>query len=129
MDYKKLFLIGAGLLFVAVGLSNLFDPRAAMASIELKAMAVSTLNEVRANYGGMHSFLGIFFIYSAFTPRLQSAALVFVTIFSSGLVLGRIVSLAVDGAPNAAILVFLAIEVFGAIAGLVLLRRSSHEFH
>lgn len=129
MDYKKLFLLGTGLLFVTVGLSSLFNPQAVMSSIELHVAAISTLNEVRANYGGMHTFLGIFFLYSAFTQRLQSSALMLVVIFSSGLVVGRMTSLVLDGVPNAAIFTFLGIEVLGAVAGLVLLRRSSRDFH
>ncbi|HJQ84354.1 MAG TPA: DUF4345 domain-containing protein [Candidatus Binatia bacterium] len=107
-------LVLAGLGLAIVGVNGLTAPRALLAPLGIPLDAPSALSEGRANYGGMHVGMGLFFLSSAFVPRLRTAALLAATTFMGGLFLGRVVSVAVDGVPDPFVGVLFATELGGA---------------
>lgn len=123
----KIFLLLAGAIFVGVGAYNLALPVDAISIFEIELRHVSSLNEIRANYGGMHLLLGLFFLYGAHAQHFRLPALLFVAVFTGGLVLGRVVSLALDGSPNPFVWAFLALEAVGCLAGVLLFLKGKAE--
>ena len=120
MAKEKIFLVLVGLIFVGLGIYNLVQPVDAVAIFEIVLIKVSSINEIRANYGGMHLLIGLFFIYGALSLRFQDAALLVVALFTGGLVLGRLISLVLDGSPNETIWVLLIVEAVGFLAAALL---------
>jgi hypothetical protein len=114
----------AGIAFLAVGVMSLVTPAAGMAPFGMALPTPSAVNEIRANYGGMHLAMGAFYLWAAARPAWRRAALLVLALFTGGLVVGRLVSLAADGAPNAFVWRLLVVEAAGAAAAAVLLRRT-----
>jgi hypothetical protein len=110
---EKVFLIIVGLNFIGVGLYNLAQPVDGASIFEIVLANVSSINEIRANYGGMHLLLGLFLIHGAFKMHIQRTALLVVALFTGGLVLGRITSLVVDGSPNEVVWALFIVEAVG----------------
>ena len=119
--FGALFLGMVGLIFVGLGTFNLLFPVEGMVGFEIRVSTTSALNEIRANYGGMHLALGLFFVFGAFVPSARLLALLIVALFTGGLVLGRLLSLVVDGAPNSMVWGLFALESVGALVALTLL--------
>jgi hypothetical protein len=122
--FDQLFLGVVGVVFLGLGAFNLFSPVAGMAGFEMQIASVSALNEIRANYGGMHFALGLLFLSGAFLRALKVTALLVVALFTGGLVLGRLLSLALDGMPNLFVSGLFALEALGCSVAIVLYRRS-----
>ncbi len=121
---ERIFLILVGTIFVGLGIYSLVLPVDAVSIFEITLMEVSALNEIRANYGGMHLLFGLFFLYGSLGNRFRVAALLVVAVFAGGLVLGRLASLVLDGSPNGAIWALLVIESVGCvIAAMLFLRK------
>ena len=121
---ERIFLILVGAIFVGLGTYNLVLPVAGISIFEIALVEVSSLNEIRANYGGMHLFLGMFFLYGALANRFRDAALLVVAVFTGGLVLGRLASLMLDGSPNEAIWALLILEPVACLVAVLLLWRN-----
>ncbi len=121
----KILLIVAGLIFAAVGAISLTSPQFAVDPLGIQLTTVNSLNEIRANYGGMHLLLGLFLVAGAFRIALQKPALFLLTFFTGGLVLGRVVSLVVDGVPGNTLWAFLILETLGCLWALTLLIKMS----
>ena len=121
---EKIFLVLVGLIFIGLGTYSLVQPVDADSIFEITLIEVSSINEVRANYGGMHLLLGLFFLYGAVAMRFQDAAILVVALFTGGLVLGRLVSLVLDGSPNEAVWALLIVESFGFVVAALLFLRN-----
>ncbi len=117
----------AGLLFAAIGTAHLFDPAGTIAPTGIRLSAIASFNEIRANYGGMHLVLGLYFLAGAISAALRPQALLLLALFCIGLVLGRSVSLVLDGSPGMVMNSFLLIEIVGAAAAMVCWRRTLHD--
>ena len=118
----------AALAFLIVGIGHLLVPLTMVEPMSIQLQGINAFNEIRANYGGMHSLMGIFFLLGVFVTKLREAALVTLAIFTSGLVLGRLVSIAVDGVPGTFIWLLLVGEfMIAVIAWLLLWFRSRHD--
>ena len=125
MKFEKVFLGLIGLVFVGLGAFNLFFPIKGIEGYEIHITEVSSLNEIRANYGGMHLLLGMFFAFGGFNARFRESALLIAALFTGGLVLGRVVSLMLDGNPNQMVWLFLFLEGLGCVVASILFNRSS----
>lgn len=112
----------AGLVFVGVGAAHLIDPQGAIAPMGLQLTEINSYNEIRANYGGMHLMLGLLFLTALWRKSLRTDALLVLALFTNGLVLGRAVSIIVDGNPGLFIWGFLVLEAVGAMAAFWLWR-------
>jgi hypothetical protein len=124
--FDRTFLALVGAIFLGLGAFNLFFPVGGMAGFEIKIATVSALNEIRANYGGMHLAMGLLFISGAFVGKLRVPALLVVALFTGGLVLGRSLSLVLDGLPNSFLWALFALETLGCVVGSVLVKRAWH---
>jgi hypothetical protein len=111
----------AALVFVWVGVNGLFAPAAITGPVELTAASASAHNEIRANYGGMHLAIGALFVLGTVWGAFRWAATMVLTLFTGGLVVGRLLSMVVDGMPNAFVMQLLATEATAAAAGAALL--------
>lgn len=123
--FDQLFLGIVATVFLGLGTINLFFPVAGMAGFEVQISSVSALNEIRANYGGMHFALGLLFLSGALVRAMRVSTLLVVALFTAGLVLGRLVSLVLDGIPNLFVLGLFALEVLGCAVATVLYTRAS----
>lgn len=125
--FARFFLAVVGLIFLGLGSLNLFFPVAGMAGFEIQIAAVSALNEVRANYGGMHFAMGLLFVSGAFVAALRVPALLVVALFTGGLVLGRSLSLVLDGWPNLFVWGLFTLEALGFVVATVLVKLAWHS--
>ena len=55
--------------------------------------------------------LGLFWLFSAFSVKYRNTAILTTIIFSGGLVIGRIISLFVDGQPSQILQLYIAMEL------------------
>lgn len=120
----KILLLLSGLVFAGVGLTSLVSPQTGVDPLGLQLVTINSLNEIRANYGGMHLLLGLFMLGGAVRDIWQRQALLIIALFTGGLVLGRVTSLLVDGTPDSVILSFLLIEAVGCLWATALLLRT-----
>ena len=111
----------AAVVFAWVGVMGLFVPAAITAPVELVAPTASAHNEIRANYGGMHLAVSALFVLGAVSAAFRWTATIVLTLVSSGLVAGRLVSFVVDGVPNLFVVQLLVTEATAAASGAALL--------
>lgn len=107
----RLTLIAGALMMFIIGVLHLVAPQMMLDTPGIRLQSVSHFHLVRAAYGG--SFLGTaaLFALGVFRPAWQRLSLVALACLFSGWVLGRLVSLAVDGWPSPLYLGVLAAEV------------------
>lgn len=55
--------------------------------------------------------LGGFWLYCAFSGKYQDAAIIVLAVFCGGLVIGRILSVLLDGIPSPILLVYVVMEL------------------
>lgn len=118
------FLALNGLMFIGLGLNGLFNPVAHLGIYGLDTDHAAWLGEIRANYGGMHLAMGLLMASAVWRVDWRRTALVVIALFLAGLGLGRTLSLALDGMPDASfVYVFIAVEWIGAALAVLLLRK------
>jgi hypothetical protein len=81
----------------------------------------SAHNETRAAYGGMHVGLGLVLLVAAMRPSLRATGLWVNLCIMGGLVVGRLTSFAVDGAPGDFVVRLLIPEALAAVVSALLL--------
>ncbi|RLS41513.1 MAG: DUF4345 domain-containing protein [Planctomycetota bacterium] len=111
MKIKQLFLV---LSFLAVsviallyGISPLWFARTFLDVPQLSVDFAHILRAVMTLYLS----LGLFWLFAAFNQKYRNSAVLTTAIFPGGLVLGRILSLLVDGQPSTILLVYTALEL------------------
>jgi len=119
----KLALGFTGSIAAAIGAGILFLPQAFHATSGIViGNDASLLSEVRAP-GGLLLVAGLFVLAGIFRPRWAYPATVLGFALSATYVLSRLLSMALDGMPDAALLFATAIEVcMAAACGIALLR-------
>ncbi|ETW96565.1 MAG: hypothetical protein ETSY2_46150 [Candidatus Entotheonella gemina] len=123
---SKYALLLAAIGFIGMGLQGLFTPLAFFGRLGSESLAVSTVSEIRTVYGGFMNGNALMFAYVAFFRKeLYRFTLSLIAVISTGLLLGRIVSLIADGMPNALTWVFIVIELaaFVISTGLAVLGK------
>lgn len=129
MDVERLSKYGlllAAVGFLAMGLQGLFTPYAFFGRLVSESLAISTVSEIRTVYGGFMNGNALMFLYVAlFRKELYRFMLSLIAIISTGLLLGRVVSLIADGMPNTLTWVFIGIEIgaFVISTGLLVMGR------
>jgi hypothetical protein len=116
----QLFLLLSGLGFILIGVNTFRDPVAAMAGVELGVQSINALNEVRANYGGMQMGVGLLLISAALMTWLTRPALLALSLVTGGLVVGRLMSVMIDGMPNSTVQALLGLEFFTTVIAIFL---------
>ena len=71
---------------------------------------------------GLYIALSMFWVVGAFKKSLRLAALWSMTIFMTGIALGRILSIIIDGFPYPIFLFYTVIEIFSALMGYFLIK-------
>ena len=71
---------------------------------------------------GLYIALSMFWVVGAFKKSLRLAALLSMTIFMTGIALGRILSIIIDGFPYPIFLFYTVIEIFSALMGYFLIK-------
>ena len=120
----RCFLLVSALGFLLIGINTFRDPLAALAGVELAVNTVSALNELRANYGGLQIGMSLFLLTGLLQPAMTRPALLAQTLLVGGLAIGRVVSIALDGPPNATVQGLLVLESVTALLSLALYART-----
>jgi hypothetical protein len=129
MSLPRLSLRLAALAFAGFGVALLVRPELIeMLGLELGRAAAVT--EIRAFYGGLELGLALFFALASTRDAWLAPALFAQAAALGGIVLARLVGVALDGGPEPLILLFAAVEGTGAMLALVALRglRGSAEY-
>lgn len=121
----RCFLLVSALGFLLIGINTFRDPLAALAGVELAVNTVSALNELRANYGGLQIGMSLLLLTGLLQPAMTRPALLAQTLLVGGLAIGRVVSIALDGPPNATVQGLLVLESVTALLSLALYARTS----
>jgi hypothetical protein len=123
MDFSTILLWAAVPIFLGVAVQGLFAPQRILVPLGGKLDTPSVANEIRANYGGMHLGMAALMGLGAMKPAWHTPMLALLFTFTTGLCVGRALSLAVDGKPNRYLVFFWFLEAVGAVAAGVALFR------
>ena len=117
-----LLLIAPGVL--AVSLSYGLYPETTLKYLyDIDVDSINLANIFRAIMG-LYIALSIFWVAGAFKKSLRLAALWSMTIFMTGIALGRMLSMLLDGIPDMIFINYLIIEMIGAFLGFKLINSS-----
>ena len=115
-----LLLIAPGVL--AVSLSYGLYPEITLKYLyDIEVNSANLANIFRAIMG-LYIALSMFWVAGAFKKSLRLAALWSMTIFMTGIALGRILSIIIDGFPYPIFLFYTVIEIFSALMGYFLIK-------
>lgn len=114
-------LVLSGVAMIGVGWMGFTAPADLMAPLDVDLDGPSAFNEVRAMYGGMHVGLGLFLIATGLRPALRTIGLWATLCMMGGLVVGRLASFVVDGAPGDFVVRLIIPEAVAALLAAVLL--------
>jgi hypothetical protein len=110
-------LAGAGTVMLVVGTLHLVAPQMMMETPAIELTTVNHLHLVRAALGGAFIGIAALFFLGLVRVRLRLFALLSIVVVFSGFAFGRLVSVALDGAPAGMFLGILAFElVFAGLA-------------
>lgn len=111
MALKKVFLLLSAVLVSGIGMLYGISPEwfasTFLGIAELDANIAHVFRAVMCLYIGF----GLFWGFSAFCEQYRNPALLTLIIFCAGLVVGRIVSVLVDGAPAPLLQFYIAVEL------------------
>ncbi len=119
--FSLVFLVIVGLAFLSIAIPAFINPQSIMDNVQVTLGNTSALNSVRAMYGGVNLFFGLYLIYAAF--KKQETGLILVFLYSGGFVAGRIYSLIAEGNASSFIITWLCIESLLTILSILLLRK------
>jgi hypothetical protein len=123
----KLFLLVCAAVLVPVALSYGVDPAVILPKfMNITVEGVDQTHILRALmclYLGMSLFCAI----AAFTPEWRHVAVIWAVFFAFSLVVGRVLSMVVDGPPSRIFYLYLAVELALGIWGLAVLRRENRK--
>lgn len=113
-----LYLLINGIIFLIVGLRALFTPVDAVAvPYGLIADETDAKSYLRSSAGGVGIVAGAVQLAGSMMPMLALPALVMVVTILSGLILGRLMSLMLDGKPGFFVWFSAGFEMLGLVLG------------
>jgi hypothetical protein len=123
----KLFLLVCAAVLVPVALSYGVDP--AVILPEFMNITVEGVDQTHILRALMCLYLGmsLFCAIAAFTPEWRHVAVIWAVFFALSLVVGRVLSMVVDGPPSRIFYLYLAVELGLGIWGLAVLRRENRK--
>jgi hypothetical protein len=71
--------------------------------------------------------LGLFWLYCAFTDKYRDAGVIVLAVFCGGLVMGRLLSVFIDGVPSPILVVYIVMELSIVPVCIWLLKRDAAE--
>ncbi|MGB0589178.1 MAG: DUF4345 family protein [Myxococcota bacterium] len=107
-------------IFALVALLCLTDPTVLLGAMEIGLDSPSAMAEVRAGYAGTFGGLAVLFAIGARQSRMRRLALGIAAIVLGLFTLGRLLSMALDGAPNTLAFFNHALEAMGFVVALAL---------
>jgi hypothetical protein len=110
--------------FDLFGIVYFFLPAQTAGTLGIQLTQPSAFGDVRATYGGLAFGIAIF-LWMCATPAHVRLGLRLVLLMGLGLMLCRLLSMVIDGAPNTAALFFLGLEVFMVVSSALALRAKS----
>ncbi|MCB9317089.1 MAG: DUF4345 domain-containing protein [Lewinellaceae bacterium] len=115
----RIFLLLLGLATMNIAVQALIDPQTVMTMVDVQLGNVTARNSIRAFYGAVNLAFALFWMYAAF--RAQRTGLLLAALYTGGFVLGRVLSIALDGMPGVFALQWLVVEGFCAVVAVGLL--------
>ena len=113
MLFARILLVVSALIWLAIGVTFLFWPRAMAAYVEVQLPTPTALIDFRATYGGFDLAIGIFFAICAFHAAWTRPGVAALALVYGGFAGGRIVGLLLDGTPKPLMYQLLATELTG----------------
>lgn len=116
----QVFLALMGLAFCKAGVEAMLTPQSVLSNVGIELTNASALSSMRAVYGGMHFVFGLFCFWGIFKTLREP--LMLVVLYTTGFIIGRLISWNVDGEPNTFVITWLITEAFSLTVSIVLLR-------
>jgi hypothetical protein len=113
----------AALVMFGLGALGLFSPLTVIGPIGLSASGASAMNELRAQYGGLHLALAAYYGWGIVKPEGRRMALGVLVVQMTGIVLARAASSVIDGVPGPAVCKPWTLEALLLVLGMVALAR------
>ena len=110
----------AAIVFVGLGISLLCWPTEILKRVEVKFDSPTAFADIRADYGGCIFGVGVFLVWCASHRHRVGNGLLCVGLVFSGYVIGRLLSLMIDGTPKRIIFILIAVEIVGAAMAFLL---------
>lgn len=127
LQVKQYFLLGSSGTIFAVGALYGISPdwfaRVFLGVADLDHNLAHILRGFMCLYFGF----GLFWLLAAFSDAYRNAALLTTVLFPAGLVVGRIISLVLDGLPSTLLLIFLLFELVQAPLAYWVFRLSDNR--
>jgi len=123
MKKESFFLVFVAIGVFCVSLGYGFLPNLTMPFLyDIEVSNTNLLNILRA-ISGLYIALVGFWIVGAYNSNLQLPALWSLTIFMTGIALGRIVSILIDGLPSPIFIFYLFLEIIFGLIGYTLIKN------
>ena len=123
MKKESFFLVFVAIGVFCVSLGYGFLPNLTMPFLyDIEVTHIKLLNILRA-ISGLYIALVIFWIVGAYNSNLQLPALWSLTIFMTGIALGRIASILIDGLPSPIFIFYLFLEIMFGLIGYTLIKN------
>ena len=123
MSFARLVLGLSGLAFLAIGVPCLLDPSLILTRAGIGIDGPLADGDLRAVYGGLQIALAGLLFRGAWQEPHAASALTLQQVTFGGLVVGRLVGIAVRGLPGGVGLTLLGFEAVGLVAGALARRR------
>lgn len=95
----RIFLLLLALATLNIAVQAILDPQAIFDNVQVQLGNITARNSVRALYGGVNLVFALFWMYAAI--RMQTMGLLLALLYTGGFALGRILSIIMDGMPDA----------------------------
>lgn len=104
------------IVFLSFGLWGLLSPLSLLGTVGVELPVPSAVAEMRGFYGGLEIGIALFLLYSSRAARYAETAALMPALGLSGLVIGRLVGVLVDGPANLLFYLSGVMEAVGALA-------------
>ena len=123
MKKESFFLVFVAIGVFCVSLGYGFLPNLTMPFLYDIEVSNTNLSNILRAISGLYIALVIFWIVGAYNSNLQLPALWSLTIFMTGIALGRIASILIDGLPSPIFIFYLFLEIIFGFIGYKLIKN------
>ena len=123
MKKESFFLVFVAIGVFCVSLGYGFLPNLTMPFLYDIDVTNTNLSNILRAISGLYIALVIFWIVGAYNSNLQLPALWSLTIFMTGIALGRISSILIDGLPSPIFIFYLFLEIMFGLIGYTLIKN------
>lgn len=117
----RIYLWICAILFVGLGVALMFWPAEILKGVEVSFVTPTAFADIRADYGGCIFGLGLFLVYCSTRQQLVRLGLFCTGMTFSGYLLGRLISLGIDGMPKQIIFVLIIFELVAALIAFAMM--------